>query len=264
MADFLSGLAGLLGNLFTDQSSPYRAAQDAYQQYGQQAMNAQQPYLQAGQQGLGNYQDWLKGMQDPTKFINNTMSQYQQSPMAKYLQNQSIRSGQAAASASGLSGSTPFSQQLAQDANNISSQDMGSWMNNVLGVNTQYGQGQQSLANMGQHSADNMSDMYEKMAEQMASTGAGQAAGHNQNTANIFASIQQMLSGLNPMSMGNNSNPQANNQGQWAPMQGPYSGQGSAAGSDGMNALAQLFGGGAGGGGASGLAPMFMALMGGM
>ena len=128
-------------------------------------------------------------MKDPSQFINNLMGKYYQSPWAKNMIQQSNNAGTNAASASGLTGSTPFAQQLQQNAGNISSQDQNNWLQNVLGINTQYGAGQQSLANMGQSSANTLGDIYNRIGE-----GAyGARAGENQDRNNMMSGFLKMF-----------------------------------------------------------------------
>lgn len=181
------GLSGLLGGLFGDSGSPYDAAMDQYQQWANKAQGAQNPFLQAGTGAIGNYQNWLSGMQDPSKFMNNLMGQYQESPYAKYMQQQSMRAAQNMGSASGLTGSTPLQMQAQQNASNISSQDMQNWLGNVLGINTQYGQGQNNLMGMGANSANALTNMYGQMGQQMGQAAYGQQAGKNQDFMNMLS-----------------------------------------------------------------------------
>jgi len=185
---FGQGLAGLFGGLFGDSAGPYHE----YSDWLQKAQNAQNPFYNAGVGALGNYQDWLKGMQNPTDFINNMMKNYTQSPFAKYQQDQSIRAGQNAASASGLTGSTPFAQQLQQNAQNISSQDMNTWLQNVLGVNRQYGQGEQNLITGGQGAANQLANIFGQRGE----AAYGARAGENQDFWNILGGGANIISSL--------------------------------------------------------------------
>lgn len=182
-------LAQLFGGLFGNSGAPYQDAMDQFQKYYKQAQGFQNPFLQAGQQGLGNFQSWLGTMQDPTKFINNTMNQYQQSPWAQFEQQQAMRAGQAAGSASGLTGSSPLMQQMQQNASNISSQDMQNWLGNVMGINSQYGQGQLGLAGMGQNAANMLSQMASNMGMQMGAGAYGEQAGKNQDFNNIIGGL---------------------------------------------------------------------------
>lgn len=183
---FGSGLGGFLGGLFGDSGKPYDAAMEQYQQWANKAQGTQQPYLDAGTGAISDYQKWLQGQQDPTKFINDTMSQYQESPYAKYLQQQSMNAGQNAASASGLMGSTPLMQQLQQNAGNIASQDQNQWLQNVLGINTQYGQGQNNLMQGGQNAANSLTNMYNNMGQQMGQAAYGKEAGKKQDFWNTI------------------------------------------------------------------------------
>lgn len=189
----LGGLGGLFGGLFGHSDAPYNAAMQQYQNYGNQAQRVQQPYMNAGQGAIGNYQQWLQGQQNPSEFINHLMGQYQESPYAQYQQQQSMRAGQNAASASGLTGSTPLMQQLQQNAGNISSQDQNQWLNNVLGINSQYGQGQQQLMQGGQNSANALSNLYSQMGQQMGDAAYGQEAGKKQDRWNMLGGIGSLI-----------------------------------------------------------------------
>lgn len=174
---FGSGLGGVLGGLFGDSGKPYDKAMEQYQEWANKSQGTQQPFLDAGTGAIGDYQKWLQGQQDPSAFMNNLMGQYQQSPYNSYLQQQSQAAGQNAASASGLMGSTPFMQQQQQNAGNIAQQGMDSWLQNVLGINTQYGQGQQNLMQGGQNAANSLTNMYNQMGQQMGEAAYGKEAG---------------------------------------------------------------------------------------
>lgn len=191
------GLSSILSGLFTDAGAPAHAAMGPYNQYMGKAANVQNPFLQAGQGALGNYQHWLGGMQDPSHFINQLMGQYHESPFAQYEQQQAMRAGTNAASMGGLpngmggagAGSTPFAQQLQQNASNISSQDMQNWLQNVLGINNQYGAGQQGLIGGGQNAANSLSGLYSGQGQGLGALAYGQQMGRNQNTGNILGGI---------------------------------------------------------------------------
>ena len=183
---FGSGLGGILGGLFGDSGKPYDKAMEQYQQYANMSQQAQQPYQQAGQGAIGDYQKWLQGQQDPSGFINNLMGQYQQSPYNTYLQQQAQNAGINAASASGLTGSTPFLQQQQQNAANIGQQGMNDWLQQVLGINTQYGQGQQNLMTGGQNAANSLTNMYNQMGQQMGQAAYGKEAGKKQDFWNTI------------------------------------------------------------------------------
>jgi hypothetical protein len=190
---FGSGLGGFLGGIFGHSDKPYDAAMEQYQQYGDKAASGLNPYLNAGTGAIGSYQDWLKGMQDPSGFMNKLMGNYQESPYTRYLQQQSANAGLNAASASGLTGSTPFMQQQQQNAGNIAQQGMDSWLQNVLGVNTQYGQGQQNLMQGGQNAANSLANLYSHMGDQMGEAAYGKEAGKKQDFWNTIGGGLSML-----------------------------------------------------------------------
>jgi len=168
-----SSVGGLFGGLFGDSGAPYDAAMQQYQQWANKAEGTQQPYLQAGQGAIGDYQKWLRGQQNPGQFINGLMGQYQQSPYNNYLQQQAQNAGMNAASASGMMGSTPMMQQMQQNSANIGQQGINDWLQSVLGINTQYGQGQHNLMQGGQNAANSLTNMYNQMGQNMAEAAYG-------------------------------------------------------------------------------------------
>jgi hypothetical protein len=182
----LSGLGGLLGGLFGDSGKPYDEAMEQYARYGNQAQGVQLPYLNAGVNGLNNYQNWLQTQQNPSDFINNLMGQYQQSPYNSFLQKQAALAGNNAASASGTLGSTPFLQQQQQNSANIGQQGLDSWLRNVLGINTQYGQGQQNLIQGGQNSANQLTNLFNQLGQHMAEQSYNKEASNQNNLWNTI------------------------------------------------------------------------------
>ena len=181
-----SPLFAFLGGMFGKSGDPYKDYMKQYQDWVNKAQNVQNPFVNAGTGAIGDYQKWLSGMQDPSKFINNMMGQYQESPWAKYQQNQAMHAGQNAASAGGLIGSTPYMQQAQQSAHDISGQDMGNWMQNVLGINNQYGQGQNNLINYGSNAANALTNLYGQSARDMGEAAYGKRLGKNQDFWNMI------------------------------------------------------------------------------
>lgn len=181
-----SDLSQFLGGMFGDSGKPYEDFMNEYRRWADQARHFQDPYLQAGEKGLGNYQDWLNQMKDPSGFINNLMGKYQESPWSQALQRKALQAGTNAASAAGTVGSTPFAQQMQQQASDIASSGMNDWLSKVLGINTEYGQGNQFLIGSGQHAADDMTRFFQDMAEKMGAGAFGKRFGRDQDFWNAI------------------------------------------------------------------------------
>ncbi|MDD5211909.1 MAG: hypothetical protein PHV62_05800 [Sulfuricurvum sp.] len=190
--EFGSGLAGFLGGMFGDSGQPYDDAMQQYQKYAGQGAGVQNPFLKAGTGAIPDYQKWLQGQADPSGFINHLMGQYKASPYSQYLQQQAQRGGQNAASASGLMGSTPLMEQMQTNSANIASGDMNQWLQNVLGINTQYGQGQQNLMQGGQGAANALTGLYSNMGANMGQMAYGQGAAQNNDFMNMLGGGAQI------------------------------------------------------------------------
>lgn len=178
---FGSGLGGLFGGLFGNSGKPYSDAAKEYQKWIDQATGVQKPFYDAGVGAVGHYQNWLDNQKDPATFVNNLVKNYQQSPYTTYLQQQAANAGTNAASASGLIGSTPYMQAQQQNATNIAQQGLDTWLQNVLGVNTQYGQGQHNLITGGQGAANSLTNTYGQNANAQGQAKYGQTAGKQQD-----------------------------------------------------------------------------------
>jgi len=187
------GLGDIFGGLFGHPERAYEDAQKQYEKYFNQAQQYQNPFYNAGQQGLGNYQQWLQGQQDPSKFINDQMGKYQESPYAHNLQNQAMNAANNVGSASGLTGSTPLQMQAQQNAGNIASQDQNQWLQHVLGIHSQYGQGQMGLANMGQQAGNNLSNMYNQAGQDMSQFAYNKRRAQDQRWPQIFSGLGQLF-----------------------------------------------------------------------
>lgn len=192
----MGGLGSLLTSLFTDPSAPYNDAMDQLKNYFSQAQGMQSPFYGAGTNALGPLQDMLKNMSNPSDFVNGLMKNYNQSPTATYQLQQSQRAGNNSASASGLLGSTPFAQQMQQNAQGIVSGDQNKWLQNVLGVNNQALGGYQNLAGMGANSANQLTQLLSQLGINMGQLGYGKANAQNQNTGNMIQGGLDFLTGM--------------------------------------------------------------------
>lgn len=190
-----AGGSQFLSGLFGNSGAPYKDYGKEYKKYEGQAEEFQNPFYNAGKEALPNYQNWLTGMQDPSGFINNLMGKYQESPWAKFEMQQGQNAANNAASASGLVGSTPFMQASQDYAKNISSQDMQTWLQNVLGINSMYGAGEEGLVGRGQNAANALSGLRQTLGENMGAAAYGERAGENQDTGNMVGGALKFLFG---------------------------------------------------------------------
>jgi hypothetical protein len=179
----------IFNGLFGDSGKPYKDAQKQIERYFPQAQQYQQPFMQAGINAIPGMQNWLQSMQNPSQFINNQMGNYQESPFAHYQQQQGMRAAQNMGSASGMTGSTPLMQFAQQNAQDISGKDMNQWLQNVLGINTQYGQGMQNIMNMGQHSADSLTQLMSDYMNAQAQMAYGKGAAQQGQQGGLFSGI---------------------------------------------------------------------------
>lgn len=188
-----SSFAGIGTGLFGNSGAPYQAAEKELGDFYNRATGFQNPFIQMGTGAIPQYQQWLQGQQNPSGFINQLMGQYQQSPGAKYLQDQAMRAAQNMGSATGLTGSTPLTQYAQQQATGISAQDMQNWLQNVLGINTQYGQGLGSMVSGGQNAANVLSQLAQGFGQDIAGMQYGKTAGQQADRASLFGGLFGLL-----------------------------------------------------------------------
>jgi hypothetical protein len=190
-----ASIPGFAQYFFGNSGAPYEAANKAYQPFYQDAKRAQNPFFNAGTQAIPQFQDWLGKMKDPSQFINSLMGQYKESPYTTFLQNQATRGAVNSGSASGLTGSTPMMQQMQQNSSNIAAGGMNDWLQQVLGANSSYGAGLGTQMNIGQHSADMMSNLANSAGEYAGGSAYGQKYGENQDKNALWASISKLFGG---------------------------------------------------------------------
>jgi hypothetical protein len=183
------GIGQILSGLFGDSGAPYKDAMKQYEKWGQKGQDVQNPFMNMGKDAIPQFQEWLKGQKDPSGFINKLMGGYNESPWAKYQQEQALRASGNQGSAAGLNGSTPMSQFNQQNARDISSQDQNQWLNHVLGINTQYGQGLGNQITGGQNAANALTNMYSDMGKNMAEAAYGKRAGQQQDRNSIWGGL---------------------------------------------------------------------------
>jgi hypothetical protein len=205
----MSGLGAIIGGGLNVFNNPYddsvNTLNDILKGYGQykgEMSGNLSPYMQAGNGAIGTYQNALNQMQDPTKFMNNIMGQYQQSPWAKFQTQQGINAANNAGSASGMLGSGAEQKELADYAQNISSRDMQQYFNNAMGINNQYLGGYGHLMDNGLNANSIYGGFLGNLMNSQAGVGKSLASAQSYQGQNENAGIGSMLGGLGSLAMG--------------------------------------------------------------
>lgn len=186
-------ISNILGGLFSNPSRPYEKARGEMERYLPEAQKYLNPFFEAGTGAIPAFQQWLGGMKDPSGFINNLMGGYQESPYAKYQQEQGLRAAQNMGSASGLTGSTPLTQFAQQQAQDISSKDMNQWLQNVLGINTQYGAGQAGLMGQGMQAGGQLGNQIMDYMRNMAELAYGKEGARQGRIGGLIGGIGNLF-----------------------------------------------------------------------
>lgn len=186
---FKNPLGQIVGGLFGNSGAPYEGAEKELNDFYNRGKDTQQPFLDYGKGAMPKVNEWLGGMKDPSGFINKLMGQYSESPWAKYQQDQSARRFGNAGSASGLTGSTPLGQFEQQSMHDITSEDQQKWLQNVLGINSEYGKGIQNQVNVGQGAANSLTDLNKEYGKDIAEMQYGKKAGENQDRMSIIGGL---------------------------------------------------------------------------
>lgn len=187
---FIPGMAGIAQGLAGNSGKPYQDASNTYQKYIDQAGNNFNPYIQGGQSAFGNMGNALNKMSDPQAFMKNIMSGYSQSPNAQFETQYGMQAQNNAASASGMLGSGASQKAAADYAQQVTSRDMQNYLQNILGVNSQYLQGLGQMSNTGMQGAQGMAGLYGDLGKAQAEAAYGKA---NQQQADQSSGIGGMF-----------------------------------------------------------------------
>lgn len=183
----MSALTNILQGLFGFSNDPYGKGMSQYSKYSNQAGGYQKPFYDAGVNSLSPYQARLAQMADPQAYFNSIMGGYNESPYAKYQQQESMNKSINEASNTGMTGSTPFQLQAQKNAQDISSKDMDKYFQDIMGINTDYMSGLNNLISGGEHSADVMTQLKNILGAVMGEGSYKQGIG-NQNSFNSLIS----------------------------------------------------------------------------
>ena len=150
MGDTISNFLG--GGAPSGYEDMQKALQQGIGQAGaasRQAIGYLQPYEQLGFGALNKYMSGLSQMEDPAAYYRNIMSGYSESPMAKYQEQAGMKALTNQSAAAGMLGSGALRSSILRESQGISSQDMQSYLNNIMGVQGRYLSGMGGLGQMG-------------------------------------------------------------------------------------------------------------------
>lgn len=155
---------------YQDLIDQLQRGQQSQQQYTQQGIGYLDPYRQFGQQAGGDLQSMFAQMRDPSAYINNILSGYQQSPAEQFAQKQALEAITNQAQSQGLGGSSAAQMQAGQTAANIAGQNQNQYLQNVLGVNQNRMGGLQNLVGAGAGAAGQSAAMMGNLGQSMMSS----------------------------------------------------------------------------------------------
>lgn len=120
----------MLGGLFGGGSNPYNQAIDTYNRMPKHI----DPYMQHGEWASGAYSDAIKNLlgNGGVGYENQVMSQYKESPWAKYQTDQATNAANKAAAAGGYAGTPQEQEALDKNIQGIVSQDQQKFYQNAL------------------------------------------------------------------------------------------------------------------------------------
>lgn len=192
----LAGATSLLGGLLSNPSALQNSlSKGATKAFGL-AADIQSPFYQAGTWAIPNYENAISKYSDPQAYFNQIMNGYSMSPYAQYQEDQAMRAGTNAASASGMSGSTPYTQQMEQTAANISTEDMDKYFADIMGINQDYTQGLSRLMTGGQQSANALTQFLGSLVKGMGRADAMSQMGKAKAGSDDLAGLMSMVGGF--------------------------------------------------------------------
>lgn len=163
------------------------------------------PFFDAGKGALGPLQEqYAKLLKDPGALMNQMGQSYQQSPGFKSAMEQAMQAGGHAAAAGGMAGTPQHQFQDMKMATDLSNQDYGNYMKNVLGLYGQGLSGEQGMAGMGQQAGQSMADIISQALAQQGNLAFAGQSQKNQNQNNWWNNIFKgagAMAGFNPWGM---------------------------------------------------------------
>jgi len=193
----MGGVVSGVSNLFSgggndaaaDMEKSLRQAQDIMRQYYGEAKGYMQPFYDTGIQSMGKYSSRLDEMSDPLAFYQKMLTGYNTSPQAKFQQDQAMKASNQSAAAAGMLGGGAQQKALADYTQQLTSRDQQQWLNNMLGINSQYMGGESALMGQGFNAGQQIGNWGMQtgsdLASLMGAIGKAQAAGDVSNASGI-------------------------------------------------------------------------------
>lgn len=199
---FATGAMQYLGGQYGQSGLPYEMAGKAFNgtfdKYMPGAQAYLDPYAQGGASAMGNYSNALSKMQDPNAYVNGILNNYQESPMAAFERKYGNQGMSYANSASGMQGSGAAMKAAADYNQQLTSRDMQTYLNNILGVNRDLLSGYSDMSHIGAGAAGQQSQNAYDAAKERANMNAQSAYGQTQGAINDKS---QAAGGLAQMGM---------------------------------------------------------------
>ncbi len=152
-----------------------------------------QPFIDQGMQAQGQasgaYQQML---QNPTSFVDQIMQSYKPSQGYQFRQKNSLNAMRNSASSGGFAGTGYDQMQQGEMADNLASQDMQQYLQNVLGVQGTGLAGQQHVGDIGYNASGSLADYLGNAAMSKANLKYGQNKQASSNDAGMGALFGQL------------------------------------------------------------------------
>lgn len=163
--------------------------------YGQQGIGYLSPFRDAGLGQLGTLQQAIARMTNPNQFFGDMMKGYQESPMATQQRQAGLNDSLAAASASGMTGSSDLMRQINEQSQRISNQDQQQYFNNLMGINNQGLGMSQGLYNTGFGAGGNMANIMSNLGQAIAQMYGQIGQAQNMGAQAKAGGISNLISG---------------------------------------------------------------------
>jgi hypothetical protein len=156
------------------------------------------PWSETGQSALEKLMASLSQKEDPSKYYNQIISGYSESPYAKLLQEKGIRSANQAGAASGMLGSGEEQKWLTDYSQKVSSADMDNYFKNIFGINDSYEKGLGGVSSEGLGSAGSQMGAYGKLGDSYLQGKEDQGSIEQQGKGSLLGMVGSSLGYLDP------------------------------------------------------------------